>query len=288
MQHIAFIGLGAMGEPMAANLLKAGFPVTVVGHRRPEPLERLKAAGAMVAAGPAEAAKRCDVAILMLPGSAEVEAVLTGSGGMAEALPGGCVVIDCSTSHPASTRRLAALLAGHGVGFVDAGVTRGVAGAKSGKLAYFVGGSDADFEKARPALDAMGDTCFRMGKVGSGHETKSLSNALSYATVALVNETLMLGAGLGIDPGALREALMAGAGSKALEAFGPRIVAREYTPPRVSVGNVRAHLAMAQEMAPAGMDPVMLSLAKSLYDKVGERGFEGADMAALAELWPKS
>lgn len=287
MQRIAFIGLGAMGEPMVSNLLKAGFPVTIVGHRRPEPVARLKAAGANVAATASEAAKDADIAILMLPSSAEVEEVLVGGGGMAEALPSGCVVVDCSTSNPDSTRNLAGKLAGRGIGFVDAGVTRGVAGAKQGKLAYFVGGSDQDLERARPALEAMGDTIFEMGPVGAGHETKNLSNALSYGTVALVSEILMLGHRFGIDAGKLQEALMAGAASKALESFGPRIAAKEYSPARVSVYNVRSHLDVTQNLK-GGAELRMIDVAKGLYDEVAAHGHENADMSAIAELWPKA
>src|SRR3546814_14719213 len=106
MQKIAFIGLGAMGEPMAANLLARGFPVTIAKHRRPEPVERLRAQGAIVVDTLAAAAAACDVAVIMLPSSREVEEVLPGPGGMAAALPAGRRVPDCPTRAPASTRHL--------------------------------------------------------------------------------------------------------------------------------------------------------------------------------------
>lgn len=287
MQRITFVGLGAMGEPMAANLIEKGFDVTVVGHLRPEPIERLTALGAKSAKTAAEAAKNCDIAILMLPGSEQVEDAINGPDGLAASLPAGSVVVDCSTSHPASTRKLAAMLSDKQIGYVDAGVTRGVPGAKQGKLAYYIGGEPAHFELVKPALSAMGDTFYYMGKTGSGHETKNLSNALSYATVALVNETLMLGGQLGLELSDLHSALMGGAPSKALEAFGPRIIAREYEPARVSVTNVRAHLGVTSEMAPAGTELTLLPAAKTKYDAVAELGYETADLSAIAELWPK-
>lgn len=286
MQRVAFIGLGKMGEPMAANLLQKGFKVTVVGHRRPEPIERLKALGADVAATPAEAAKNCEIAIVMLPGSSQVEQAIAGANGLAETLPSGAIVVDCSTSNPVSTRKLAKQLAEKRVGFVDVGVTRGVVGAKQGKLAYFIGGKPDDFERVKPALEAMGDTFFYMGDVGAGHETKNISNALSYGTVALVGEMLMLGQQFGLDLNALMEALMSGAPSKALESFGPSIIAHKYDPARVSVRNVCSHLAMTREIAPEGTALTLISTAKSLYDRVSERGFDEADMSAIAEIWP--
>ncbi len=286
MQRVAFVGLGAMGEPMATNLLKKGFSVTIVGGRRPEPVERLKALGAKVAASPAEAARDCDVAIVVLPSSKEVEAVVAGANGLVEGMAKGSVVVDCTTADPASTRMLGEKLAQKGVGFVDAGLTRGVAGAKAGTLAYFVGGEAADIEKAKPVLEAMGDTFFVMGPLGAGHATKVLSNALSYATVALVGEALMLGGQSGIDQAALQEALMAGAGSKALEAFGPRIIRREYTAPRVTIGNVCAHFGIAKSMADASATPLFVtSAAQEAYRWVAMRGHGADDMSSIAELW---
>lgn len=288
MDQIAFIGLGAMGEPMVTNLLAKGFPVTIVGHRRPEPVERLRERGAKVAATPADAVRGSNVVILMLPSSREVESVVTGEGGLLEALAAGSVLVDCSTSDPASTVKLGEQLRARGVGMIDAPVTRGVLGAKQGKLAFFVGGEATDFEKVKPCLEAMGDTFHMMGRLGSGHATKAMSNALSYATVALVSEMLLLGDRLGIDANALQEALMSGAASKALESFGPRIIAREYTSPRVSVGNVCSHFGIAAGMAAsAGASLPVLSAAEEVYRRVSSLGLDASDMSSIAELWPQ-
>jgi 3-hydroxyisobutyrate dehydrogenase-like beta-hydroxyacid dehydrogenase len=287
MERIAFIGLGAMGEPMAANLLRHGFGVTVVGHRRPEPVERLRAKGAEVAGTPAKAGRRCGIVVLMLPSSREVEAVVADGGGLADALAAGGVVIDCSTSDPSSTQRLAAMLASRGSALVDAPVTRGMQGAKDGKLAFFVGCGDQEFERVKPALAAMGDTFYRMGGVGTGHATKILTNALSYGTVALVGETLMLADRLGLDLQRTQEALMAGAASKALESFGPRIIGRQYASPRVSIANARDHLEIARKLVPADEASLdVLSAARALYERVGALGHGASDMSSIAELWP--
>lgn len=284
--RVGFVGLGAMGEPMAANLLKKGFEVALLQHRRVDPVNRLTAAGAKVHAGAGALAAASDVVLLSLPTSREVEAVMEGSEGIIAHARPGSLVIDCSTSDPASTRRLGALLADRNVGMVDAGMTRGVAGAKAGTLAFFVGGEQAHVDQALPVLKAMGDTFIHLGPLSHGHTAKLISNVLSYGTVALVNEAFMLGSGAGVNLERLFDALMQGATSKALEAFGPRIAAGEYAPPRVTVEHVCDDMVMLQNLAAAGSSPVfMLSAAQALYRMAQMRGDAQADMSKIAELW---
>lgn len=287
MTRVAFIGIGAMGEPMVGNLLKKGQDVTIVKTRRPAPVDRLKELGAKVAQTAAEAAADADIAILCLPTSKEVEASVLGAQGLLAAMREGTVVLDCSTSDPASTRRLAGLFADRKVGFVDAGMTRGVAGAKQGTLAFFLGGIQEHIDRAMPALGAMGDTFVQVGPVSHGHTAKVISNVLSYATVALVNESLALGIRNGLDGKKLFDALMQGAQSKALEAFGPRILKSEYSPPRVTVDHVCDDMVMAHALAAKGKAPMcMLGTAESLYQLMAARGHGEADMAVIAELVP--
>jgi len=275
-----------MGEPMAANLLKKKFSVTVLKHRRPEPAARLQALGASIAHTPAEAAASANIAILSLPTSREVETCVRGEQGLAHTLAAGSVIVDCSTSNPQSTRELAALLAERKIGLVDAGMTRGVAGAKSGTLAFFLGGEKAHIDKAMPALQAMGDTFLHLGPAGHGHTVKVISNVLSYGTVALVNEALMLAAKHGVDGKKTFDALMQGAPSKALEAFGPRIISGEYDPPRVTVDHVCEDMLLGQELATGAMAPVfMLGTAQEVYRLLAARGLGARDMSAVAELW---
>lgn len=284
--QVAFIGLGAMGEPMVANLLRKGFSVTVLKHRRGEAAQRLQALGAKVAASPAQAVADCAAIVTCLPTSTEVEAVVEGGTGIAAHAPAGSVLIDCTTGRPESTRRLAQVLAARGIGLVDAGMTRGVAGAKQGTLAFFVGGEAAHVEQAMPVLNALGDTFVRFGPVGHGHAAKVISNVLSYGTVALVNEAFMLGARSGVDLKALYDALMQGAPSKALESFGPRIVAGEYEPPRVTVSHVCDDMVLAQELAAKGSAPTfLLSAAQEVYRLLESRGEGERDMSKIAELW---
>lgn len=285
MTRIAFVGIGAMGEPMAGNLLKKGHAVTIVKRRNPAPVDRLREMGAKLAETPAGAADGADIAVLCLPTSKEVEACVLGEGGLLAAMPEGSVVVDCSTSDPASTRRLAERFSECKVGFVDAGMTRGVAGAKQGTLAFFLGGVQAHIDRAMPALEAMGDTFVHVGPVSHGHTAKVISNVLSYATVALVNESLALGVRNGVDGRKLFEALMQGAPSKALEAFGPRMLKAEYSPPRVTVDHVCDDMVMAHSLAGQGNTPLfMLGVAESLFRLLAAGGHGSADMAVIAEL----
>jgi 3-hydroxyisobutyrate dehydrogenase-like beta-hydroxyacid dehydrogenase len=284
--RVALIGTGAMGEPMAANLLGKGFELRLLRHRSEEPAARLRALGATVCADVADTIADCEAVVLALPGSREVEAVVSGPAGIAAHARPGSVVIDCTTAAPESTKRLGAELAQRGIALVDAGMTRGVAGAKQGTLAFFLGGEERHIEQALPVLRALGDTFVRVGPLGHGHTAKLISNVLSYATVALVNEAFMLGARSGLDLGRLHEALAEGAPSKALEAFGPRIRKGEYEPPRVTVEHVCDDMVMLQALvAQTGSSVAMLATAQELYRLLQMQGGGSRDMSTIAELW---
>lgn len=273
-----------MGEPMAANLLKQGFAVSVVAHRRREPADRLAALGATVHTDLAAAVQGADAVLLMLPGSAEVEAVSLGAQGLETLLKAGTLVIDCSTSDPRSTRRVHRSLAQRGIAMVDAPVTRGVVGARAGKLAYFIGGNDDAVERAMPVLRAMGDTFIRMGGAGAGHEGKVLVQSLSYGTVALIAEILSIGEQAGLPHAALLEALQAGAGSKALDAFGARLLAREHDAPRVRVRDALSHLQILAQMDGASAAPLRAQVQQQL-EATSQAGHAPNDIAALSALW---
>ncbi len=286
MSKIAMIGVGAMGEPIAANFLRKGMAVTVVTSRRAGVEDRLKALGAAIAATPAEAAAGCDAIVLSLPTSREVEAALFGDGGAAARAEAGTLVIDCTTGNPPDTERIAARLRQKNIGFVAAGMTRGVAGAKQGKLAFFIGGDQADVERAKAVLQATGDTFIEFASAAQAHAAKLISNVLSYAAVALVNEALMLGAKSGVDLPTLYRALSEGAPSKALEAFGSRIVAREYDPPRVTVDHACDDLVLADRLAAGGGTSLsMLAAAHDIYRRSSKNGSGERDVSILGESW---
>jgi 3-hydroxyisobutyrate dehydrogenase-like beta-hydroxyacid dehydrogenase len=286
MSKVAVVGVGAMGEPIARNLLRKGFAVTLVRHRRPEPVARLQAEGARVVDTPAAAAAGHEVVVLSLPTSKEVEAVVLGPNGLLAAAAPGTVIVDCSTSDPASTDRLASLLNEKAIGLVAAGMTRGVAGAREGRLAFFIGGDNRDVAKAKQVLGAAGDTFIEFGSAADAHTAKLLSNVLSYSTVALINEVFMLAQRSGLDLETFCQAVSEGAPSKALESFGPRILAGAYDPPRAPVRQACTDMDVMHALASRTTAPTfLLSAAQQAFRLASSRGHAARDLSAIAELW---
>jgi 3-hydroxyisobutyrate dehydrogenase len=216
---VGFIGLGRMGSPMAANILREGFEL-VVFDVRGEALEPLVDGGARVAESAPGLAAMVDVLITMLPGPPQVEAVMLGAGGAFQALREGAVWMDMSTSTPAAGRTAAEEGAPRGVAVVDAPVAGMVKGATAGTLQVFVGGDPEDVERVRPVLEAMGDPqrVVHVGPRGAGYAVKLCLNLLWFIHAAASAEVLVLGAKAGVEVGTLRRALVSGpAGSVLLE-----------------------------------------------------------------------
>ncbi|MFD1327794.1 NAD(P)-dependent oxidoreductase [Mycoplana ramosa] len=197
---VGFVGLGMMGQGMAANILAKGYPLVGMAHRNRVPLEALVAKGATEAKSPREMAVRCDVIVLCVTGSPEVVAVVEGDDGIASAgRP--LTIIDCSTSDPSVTTALAARLAEKGITLIDAPLGRTPADAAAGTLDVMVGGTDADVAGVRAILDCFAGRVIHTGPTGTGHTMKLLNNFLSMGYAALYSEALMLGrkAGLTAD-----------------------------------------------------------------------------------------
>jgi 3-hydroxyisobutyrate dehydrogenase len=188
-RRAAFLGLGAMGAPMAAHLAKAG-PVTVWNRTASRAAEFARAHGARVAVTPREAAAEADVVITCLPTSREVEALLDGPDGLLASLRRGALFLDCTSGDPAASRRLASRFAERGVAFADAPVSGGTNGAEAGTLAIMVGADEQTFERARPVLALMGSRIEHVGAVGSGHALKAVNNALLAVNILAVGEGL--------------------------------------------------------------------------------------------------
>lgn len=207
--NVAFIGLGAMGRPMAGWLISQGFALKVSDANA----NLAESFGAAWAASPAEAAKDADVIITMLPNGKIVRDVLLGSGGVVHALKPGAIVIDCSSSDAVGTSELGAELATRGVPLIDAPVSGGVALAGQGKLALMVGGTDDEaFEKVRPVLEALSSRLLRVGKLGAGHAAKAINNAIAACIFAVTSEGLHLGTQFGLDPATLLEVINSSTG----------------------------------------------------------------------------
>ncbi|NWF56191.1 MAG: NAD-binding protein [Syntrophaceae bacterium] len=212
MQNIGFIGLGAMGGPMARNLIKKGFPLTVFDIVA-ERMAPLKAEGAGTAASCKEAAEKCPVVITMLPASAHVREAVLGKRGVAEGIGKGSVLIDMSTIDPITTREIAEFLEKKGAEMLDAPVARGVPAAVAGTLVIYVGGKREVFDRTRPILAAMGTDIYHVGDIGNGEVVKIVNNIMVAVTTCALAEALVLGVKAGVKPDILFEALSSGSGN---------------------------------------------------------------------------
>lgn len=195
-ETIGFVGAGLMGQGMAKNLLAAGYPVTVIAHRNRAPIEALVALGATEAGSLADLAAASSVVHICAPGSPQVEAIV---GEMIGHLPTGSVVVDCSTSDPVSTMKLAGMLEGAGHAMVDAPLGGTPVQAEAGELAAMVGAHTDVFARVTPVLEAWASSIVRIGDPGAGHKMKLLNNFLSLGYGAMYSEALALGAKVGID-----------------------------------------------------------------------------------------
>lgn len=199
---IGFVGLGAMGRPMAEWLIAENHDVTVSDANA----ELASVFGDRWAATPAAAAKDAGILVTMLPNGQIVRDVLRGEGGAADALPSGAIVVDMSSSDAAGTVALGAELAAKGIGLIDAPVSGGVVLAGQGKLSLMVGGTDDEaFERVRPLLEALSSKLLRVGPLGAGHAAKAINNAIAACNFAIMAEGLELGARFGLDRAVLLE-----------------------------------------------------------------------------------
>ena len=207
--RVGFIGLGTMGGGMAANLAKAGNELVVHDMNR-EAAEPFLSNRAIWADTPKAVAEQVDVVFLSLPGPPEVRAVATGADGLIEGLRPGGAVFDLSTNAPTAVRELHALFADKGFEFLDAPVSGGPAGARSGKLALWVGGDKAVFDNYKPQLDAMGDQAAYIGAIGAGSIAKLVHNCAGYTVQAALGEVFTMGIKAGVEPLDLWEAVRQG------------------------------------------------------------------------------
>jgi 3-hydroxyisobutyrate dehydrogenase len=209
---IGFVGVGAMGWPMVSNLIKAGFTVQIADARPAQASQCAAATGARVAASLRDLGADSDFVITMLPTSKIVRAVLLESGGVAEGLRPGTVVVDMSSGVPAQTAAMARELAAKNVAMIDAPVSGGVRKAVSGELAIMVGGDKAVAARADPILRAMGKSITHAGAIGCGQAMKALNNLLSAGGFLLGMEALLIGRKFGLDPAVMVDILNASTG----------------------------------------------------------------------------
>ncbi|WP_137125117.1 NAD(P)-dependent oxidoreductase [Roseomonas sp. HF4] len=209
IKRIAFAGIGNMGWPMAANLVKAGFEVTVCDVAPGRAAAFAAETGARAAPSPAEAVAGVDCVITIVPTSKQVAEAVEA---MLPALKAGMMVIDMTSGQPGRTREIAAMLAGHGVAMIDCPVSGGVPRAKSGQLAIMAGGEEADLDRADALLKAMGTSIHRCGPIGAGQAMKALNNLVSAGGYLIGIEALLIGQRFGLDPAKMVDVLNASTG----------------------------------------------------------------------------
>lgn len=230
IERIGFVGTGIMGEPMAHNLLKAGFTLTV-WNRTAAKTEALVAAGATLAASPAAVAAASEITVSCVSDSPDVEAVALGPGGIVEGAQRGSTYIDCSTISPAVARTVAERMSAIGVDMLDAPISGGDIGAKAGTLAIMVGGSEAAFERSRPVFEAMGRTIVHTGPSGAGQVVKLCNQVAGGLHLLAMSEAITLCRKAGVDPAKMLEAVGAGAAASwMLQNLAPRAIRGDFDP----------------------------------------------------------
>jgi len=252
-KKIGLIGVGLMGHGIASNIVKHGHSLAVLEHPGNQPLDTLKAAGVTTFQTASELAAAVDVLLLCVTGSPQVEAVLLGEGGKGGVLQGlrkGTVVIDCSTAIPASTERLAKVVAEAGGRFMDSAMTRTPKEAAEGRLNLLVGADDALFAECRPLLACFAENITHCGPVGSGHRMKLLHNYVSLGSVALIAEAAACAERAGVAPEVFIDVLgKGGGGGTALERLKPFLLSKDPSGLRFAMSNALKDLGYYTTMA---------------------------------------
>jgi 3-hydroxyisobutyrate dehydrogenase-like beta-hydroxyacid dehydrogenase len=282
---IGFLGLGIMGSRMAANLARAGFPLTVWTHT-PGKAERWaqEHEGASAAATPAAVAERSEIVISMVVDGPQVASVLLGEHGAVEAARAGLLCVDMSTIGPTHARQIAAGLAQRGVAMLDAPVTGSSPRAEDGTLTIMCGGAHADFLRVKPALEAMGKLIVHVGELGQGQMLKLINNSLGAANAAAVAEALLVADATGIDLDALVQVVSAGSGaSLQLELKSGPMRQHDYTPLFKGAHMLKDVRLCLQEAHAAGVPFPTASHAGDLLTATIARGLGELDYAAMIE-----
>ena len=281
---LGFIGLGAMGRPMALNLMKHGHTLGVYA-RRASSTAPLVAAGARTYDTPAALAADSEVVFTMVTASADLEHVALGADGLVHGARPGFVLVDMETIAPAVSRSVAARLAERGCDMLDAPVSGGPVGAEQAKLSIMVGGKAAVFERVRPLFAAMGKTIIHMGDHGAGQTTKACNQLALLVNAMGTAEALLLAARSGLDPAKVREVLLGGvAASRVLDLFGRKMAERDFAPgieARLYYKDLHIVLDLVHELQFAA--PAASVVMQHVNALIG-RGEGGQDLSALLKV----
>jgi 3-hydroxyisobutyrate dehydrogenase len=282
IRKVAFFGLGIMGWPMAANLARVGFELSVWTHSEGKAERFASEHGGRAGATPREAAEGADAAVTMVVDSAEVEATLLGEGGATAGLAGGALCIDMSTIAPSAAKALGKRLAEGGFQFLEAPVSGSRPKAEDGTLTIMAGGEEDVFERARPLLEAMGELIVHVGPQGHGQMAKVLTNTMGAVNAAALAEAVTVARTGGLDAGAFLEVAGGSAGnSTVLQLKGRPMFERDFEPLfklEHMLKDVRHCLSEAREL---GVELELGPLAERLYAQAAEDGHGGEDFAAI-------
>ena len=282
--RLGCIGLGAMGRPMALHLLRAGHDVAVWA-RRPASMQPLLDAGAAGGATPADVARRADIVFTMVTAGADVERLTFGPDGLSEGFAAGSILVDMSTIAPGTARSIAQRLAERGVDMLDAPVSGGETGAIAATLAIMVGGSAAVLDRVRPLFALLGKTVVHVGDSGAGQVAKACNQMIMVGCIQAVAEALRLATAAGADPARVRQALAGGsAGSRVLEVFGGRMVARDFAAGVEARLHHKDYGILMREACRLGVPlPVSAQVWQQLNALVA-KGWGGQDTASLLRI----
>ncbi len=275
--QVGFIGLGTMGASMAANLQQAGHALVVNDLRRACAEPHL-AAGARWAASPRAVAAECEVVFASLPGPPEVEAVVLGADGALEGMRRGAAFFDLSTNAPSLVRRLHAVFAERGVHFLDAPVSGGPKGARTRRLAIWVGGERAVFDRHKALLDAIGDEPRHIGAIGAGSVAKIVHNCAGYAIQCALAEVFTLGVKGGVEPLALFEAVRQGAAGRTFDGLVDQFLPGVYEPASFALRLAHKDMTLATALGrELGVPMRLASLAHAELTEALNRGWGERD-----------
>jgi len=280
-RKVGFIGLGIMGRPMAANLMKGG-AYTLYLHSRSGVAAELTAGGGITCGTAAEVTRNADVIITMLPDSPDVEKVLFGVDGIAGALSAGKTVIDMSSISPVATRDFAKRINSLGCDYVDAPVSGGEVGARNAALTIMVGATEKTFEKVKPLFEALGKNITLVGENGAGQICKVANQIIVALNIEAVAEALLFASKAGADPGKVRQALMGGfASSRVLEVHGERMIKRAFEPGfRIELHQKDLNLALASARQ-LGVSLPNTATAQELFNACQAQGGGKWDHSAM-------
>ncbi len=280
-EKIGFIGLGIMGQPMAINLVKAGYSVTAFNRTRTK-AETLERAGARIARSPAEAAREADLVFTIVSDTGAMEEVVCGSGGVLEAVRAGAILIDSSTISPVVSRKLAGLLAQRGAHMLDAPVTGSKHGAEKGELTFMIGGDREIFDRALPALKVLGKRHIYCGRQGLGLAAKLAQNVIQSAMVEVFCEAFVLSTKSGVPPHTMLEIIQSSMARANLTDFkAPFIFKGDFTP-YFPLKLMHKDLTLAMEAAYAQNIAMPAAAAvKEVYGATKAQGKGDLDYAAV-------